>query len=330
MAEGVLVLDHDLKPVLANRAARDLLGLRNDELPPRVPSEDLLAVAATARDEDAERDATLRLFFPADSTLQVRAAPLSHGRLLITLRDVTQELMSQRVRKEFVSHASHELKSPVASMQALAEAVHKALEDDPEAARRFSERLVAESDRLGRLVGDLLDLSRLEDAGTALTEAVNIAAIVRDEVDQATPSAAEKRIHLKARCSDDVWLRGDEQQLRLLVRNLLENAIRYTHDDGHVDLDVTTTGGHAVVTVRDDGMGIPRDVQARVFERFYRIDRARSRERGGTGLGLAIVKHVAELHGGRVEVSSELGEGSTFTAHLPLPPSEDRVRSIAG
>jgi len=330
MGEGVLVLDPDLKPALANHAARRLLGLRDEGLPPRVPSEELLAIAAATRDQGVDQDATLKLFFPTDSTLEVRAAPLAHGQILITLRDVTQEVMAQLVRKEFVSHASHELKSPVASMQALAEAVHQALEDDPEAARRFTERLVAESDRLGRLVGDLLDLSRLEDPGTILTESVDIGDTLRQEIDLAQTSAAEKRIDLTSRIEGPVWLKGDEQQLRLLVRNLLDNAIRYTSEDGHVVATVATSGSDAVVTVTDDGIGIPQDAQGRVFERFYRIDRARSRERGGTGLGLAIVKHVAELHGGRVEVASELGEGSTFTAYLPLPPSHERVTSIAG
>jgi two-component system sensor histidine kinase SenX3 len=295
-----------------------------------VPSEELLTVAVTARDEESEQEATLKLYFPADSTLQVRAAPLTEGELLITLRDVTQELLAQRVRKEFVSHASHELKSPVASMQTLAEAVHQALEDDPGTARRFTERLVAESDRLGRLVSDLLDLSRLEDAGASVSEAVDISHVVSQEVDQAQSVASDRRIDLKAHIAEHIRLLGDEQQLRLLVRNLLDNAIRYTPEDGHIVVRLTVADGAALVSVADDGIGIPRESQARVFERFYRIDKARSRERGGTGLGLAIVKHVAELHGGRVELHSELGEGSTFTAHLPLPAHFDRVASIAG
>jgi two-component system phosphate regulon sensor histidine kinase PhoR len=144
------------------------------------------------------------------------------------------------------------------------------------------------------------------------------------------PAAADKNIEITASLGQEVWIHGDDSQIGLLVRNLLENAIRYTPEDGHIGIEVTQDENDAIVRVRDDGMGIPRDAQARVFERFYRIDRARSRDRGGTGLGLAIVKHVAELHGGRVDLESNLGEGSTFTARFPRMPSEERIRSIAG
>lgn len=328
MTEGVLVLGADMRPTLANRAARKLLGFHQDELPYRLPSEELIALAIQARDEGIEKEATLRLFFPGDFSLAAHAAPLGDGETLITLRDVTQELLAQRIRKEFVAHASHELKSPVASLQALAEAVHQALADDPTAARRFADRLVTESDRLGRLVNDLLDLSRLEDPAVQPFDTVDLAELTRHEMTQVEDAAGRKRIELSGRSSEQVWVRGDEQQLRLLVRNLLENAIRYTQEDGHVKVEVGSTSSEASLTVADDGIGIPREAQARIFERFYRIDRARSRDRGGTGLGLAIVKHVAELHGGRVDLESELGEGSTFTASFPL--LTERVRSIAG
>ena len=194
--------------------------------------------------------------------------------------------------------------------------------DDPEAAARFSERLVMESDRLGRLVNDLLDLSRLEDAGATPTESICLSDVAQREIDLIRPAAEDKGIELTANLGQEVWIKGDDSQIGLLVRNLLENAIRYTAGGGHVAIEVGENDSEITVTVSDDGMGIPRDAQSRVFERFYRIDRARSRDRGGTGLGLAIVKHVAELHGGRVDLVSDLGEGSTFTARFP--PRRDR------
>jgi signal transduction histidine kinase len=329
MTEGVVVLGPDLKPEVTNAAARELLGLRVGSLPPRLPSEELIGLATRAQEEESAQDELLTLFFPSSSTLKVRAVPLG-GRILITLRDVTQEVLAQKVRKEFVSHASHELKSPVASLQALAEAIHQAMGDDPEAAARFSERLVMESDRLGRLVNDLLDLSRLEDAGATPTESICLPDVAQREIDLIRPAATDKGIELTANLGREVWIQGDDSQIGLLVRNLLENAIRYTAEGGHVAIEVDQDDTEITVTVSDDGIGIPRDAQSRVFERFYRIDRARSRDRGGTGLGLAIVKHVAELHGGRVDLVSDLGEGSTFTARFPRVLTDERIRSIAG
>lgn len=329
MTEGVLVLAEDLRPVLANRAAKELLGIKGDQ-PSRLPSEDIVSLASDAQRTNAEREKNVTLFFPANTTLHVRAAPLGDGQVLVTLRDVTQEVLAQKVRKDFVSHASHELKSPVASLQALAEAVQQALHDDPETAARFTERLVSESDRLGRLVGDLLDLSRLEEAGAPSMESVELGDLAEREIAQARDEAAAKGIEIRMAITPDVWVRGDEQQLALLARNLLDNAIRYTGENGEIIVEIAPTNGEAILSVADNGIGIPREAQARLFERFFRVDRARSRERGGTGLGLAIVKHVAELHGGGIEIHSELGEGSTFIARFPLSDSHNTVRSIAG
>jgi signal transduction histidine kinase len=318
LGEGVVLVADDLRPVLANSAARSMLGFRPDALPPRVPSEDIVRLAAEALDQARERGATLDLWFPARSTLEVRVVPLESGGAVIALRDVTEEQLAQRVRKEFVAHASHELKSPVASLQALAEAIGQAVEDDPASAARFAERMAAESERLGRLVSDLLDLSRLEDPTRASEDPVDLSAAAGDEVRASRVDAQAKNIKLVSHIDAGIWVRGDEQQIGLMIRNLLDNAIRYTSEGGEVEIVVTAGRESAELRVADNGIGIPRESQARVFERFYRVDRARSRGRGGTGLGLAIVKHVAELHGGTVTVTSDLGQGSTFAVRLPL------------
>ncbi|MGH2788546.1 MAG: sensor histidine kinase [Actinomycetota bacterium] len=331
MAEGVLVVDELLRPVLANRAARSLLGLQQVSLPHELPSEEVSSVArgAFADDEGAER--IVEQWWPARRSLRVRATPLAdrHG-VVVVLQDITEEVRTQRIRREFVAHASHELKSPVASMQALAEAVRQAADDDPTATQRFSERLVVEADRLGRLISDLLDLSRLEDMDDVTSENIDLSECSRRELEPFTRAAESKDIQLAADISDDVWVQGDAQQIGLIVRNLLDNAVRYT-STGSVLLAVRQEEDEAVLSVTDTGMGIPLESQSRVFERFYRVDRARSRDRGGTGLGLAIVKHAVESHKGHVELESEVGRGSTFTVRLPAQsPRRERLRSVAG
>jgi len=240
----------------------------------------------------------------------------------VIIDDITEGLRTQRIRTEFVAHASHELKSPVASLQALAEAVHQAVQDDPEAADRFSKQLIKESARLGRLIGDLLDLSRLEEPSNVPQERVDVSLVASREAETAMQWASAKNIELTMSIARRVIVCGDDEQLALMVRNLLDNAIRYTPEEGHVALDIRSEGDEAVVRVIDTGMGIPMAAQERVFERFYRVDKARSRDRGGTGLGLAIVKHVVELHGGTIELASELERGSQFTVRLPGAPAE--------
>jgi signal transduction histidine kinase len=330
LAEGVVVLDNELRPVLANAAARRMLGFQQLAGLARLPSEEVLAGARRALVEGVEIDDVVGLWFPLRLSLHVRALPLQEGTgVLVLLQDVTEELLAQQVRREFVAHASHELKSPVASLQTLAEAVQQAAEDDPRSATRFAERLVTEANRLGRLIGDLLDLSRLEEPTALPQSPTSLSDIAYKEAEQIRTIAESKEITFSEQIQQGIWIRGDPQQLQLLVRNLLQNAIRYTPDGGSVTLETSMRGAQAMVRVSDTGIGIPLESQARVFERFYRVDRARSRDRGGTGLGLAIVKHVAELHGGQVTVESELGSGSTFTAWLPAT-TENHRDQVAG
>jgi signal transduction histidine kinase len=329
MAEGLVVLNDLMQPVAANTAARELLGFPEGSLPPRLSSDEVRSVARRALEMDKGIEEVVSIWFPSRRTLRVRAEALeAHGGVVVVIQDVTEQLKTQRIRTEFVAHASHELKSPVASMQTLAEAVRQAVRDDPQAADRFAERMVLESARLGRLIGDLLDLSRLEDPDAVPEEVVDVSAGARKVVEDAAAEAELKHLELNVEIEDGVLVRGDESQIIVLVRNLVENAVRYTADGGRVSLDVYQDGDAAVVRVSDNGMGIPLEAQARIFERFYRVDRARSRDRGGTGLGLAIVKHVAELHGGDVQLDSELGRGSIFTARIPAvsPPSQ-RIRT---
>jgi two-component system, OmpR family, phosphate regulon sensor histidine kinase PhoR len=316
ISEGIVLFDANLKPTLVNSAAVDMLGLPQRKLPARL-SPEVVAVARRGLSE-GQAEEVLKLWYPVSSTLKVRALRFRDGGgVLIVVKDITDETLAQQIRSEFVAHASHELKSPVAGLQTLASAISHAVHDDPEIAERFSGKLVAEADRLGRLISDLLDLSRLEDPARVPDEPVDISDVTRAEVERVEPEAAEKAMTVDTDIAPEVWVRGDAQQLGVLVRNLLENAVRYTPEGGTLAIEVLEDRADAVIRVTDDGVGIPLEAQARLFERFYCVDRARSRDRGGTGLGLAIVKHVTELHQGTVEVESELGRGSTFTVRIP-------------
>lgn len=320
VGEGLILLDRRMTPTFANQAARELLGLEEGSLPRRLPlreASEAAEAASQGRARDAER--TVEIFYPSRHTLQVKATYLQETReSVVVLRDVTEEVRTQRLRTEFVAHASHELKTPVASLQTLAEAVTKALPDDMPTAERFAGRMVSEADRLSILIADLLDLSRLEDPTKLASESCDLSQIVKDEIEHLGIPLMEAGLALTSELPEEQTLMGDPRQLRLLVRNLLENAVQYTPSGGSIRVSLGTEGGRASLSVRDDGPGIPQDALEKIFERFYRVDPGRSRDRGGTGLGLAIVKHIAERHHGEVAVESELGMGSTFIVRLPL------------
>lgn len=318
MSEGVVVFGDTLTPVLANAAARRLLTLPGGQLPPRIPSDEVTSTARRSLSERAIIESELN-WNAAGLSLRVRAIPLAddHG-VVMFLSDVTDELRTQQLRRQFVANASHELKTPVASLKTLVEAIQGSIGDDADATERFSAQLSTETDRLAALIDDLMDLSRVEDpAAMKLTE-VDLSEVVARAAKELEGPAADARIALEASIADQVRVRGDEQHLELMVGNLLSNALRYTLEGGHVRVTLHAEDGRATLIVRDNGIGIPLQAQARVFERFFRVDEDRARASGGTGLGLSIVKNVAESHGGTVMLASELDEGSTFTVTLPL------------
>lgn len=258
-------------------------------------------------------------------TLQVQAAKLGTNHVIALVEDLTYSRRVEQTRRDFVVNVSHELKTPVGGLSLLAEAVEGAA-DDPEAVRRFARRMHAETQRLTRLVQEIVELSRLQ-VSAAFEEPVPTDAVVcaRDAVDHVRLLAENKQIDLVCATGPEAHAPtfGDPVLLTTAIRNLLENAIHYSSSGTRVALAVRTKANLVQITVTDQGVGISADDQARIFERFYRVDPARSRHTGGTGLGLAIVKHVAQGHGGDVTVWSEEGQGSTFTLHLPL--SSDAV-----
>ena len=314
MEEGVLLFGPDGVTRYSNPAAEGQLGARPGSIDALLPL-GLQRIAGRAAHErtilvtEAETGAPTRV-------LRGFAAPTDDGSVVLVLRDITETRRLDQVRRDFVANASHELKTPAASIQAAAETIRTAAGEDPSVIPRFASQLEREAARLSRIVSDLLDLSRLE-SGSQLDESVALDAIVRDEGERFEEPAAEAGVGLSVRADGIPRVRGSSRDLALLVRNLVDNAIRYTRPGGNVDVDLTTDDGEVVLAIVDTGLGIPSRDLPRIFERFYRVDRARSRETGGTGLGLSIVKHVAENHGGRVEVTSELGQGTRFEVRLP-------------
>ena len=251
--------------------------------------------------------------------LGVRVAPLGAQRLLVLAEDRTEARRLDAVRRDFVVNASHELKTPVGALSLLAEAIAEAA-DDPDAVREFAGRIRGEAVRLSALVQDILDLSRVQGGDVVVAPApVDLATVVAEAVDRARTAAVAKGIEI-ASGGDDATVLGDEDLLVTAVRNLLDNAVAYSEPGTRVGVGVTVRADDGVVEIAvvDQGIGIPPEAQERVFERFYRVDPARSRDTGGTGLGLSIVKHVVADHGGVVSVWSEPGRGSTFTVRLPL------------
>jgi signal transduction histidine kinase len=316
MQEGVLLFDPEQRTAFANAALKRHLGAEPDRVDHLFPV-DLrdavrrVAASAEVAAVDIERASP-------DRWLRITATPAGDGAVLLVVTDVTDARRTEAVRRDFVANASHELKTPAASIQAVAETLRSAADADPEAVHRFAAQLEREALRLSRIVADLLDLSRLE-TGSELDERVRLDSLVREEAERFDDHAREAGVRLLVE-AQAATVTGSARDLSLLVRNLIDNAIRYTKPGGSVEIAVRSepTGGISLA-VRDTGVGIPNRDLVRIFERFFRVDRARSRETGGTGLGLAIVRHVAENHGGSVEVQSELGAGSSFTVHLPGP-----------
>jgi signal transduction histidine kinase len=314
MDQGVLLLDPDGHAVFANEALAVHLGTRPSRSAEVFPIG--LQEAIQSATEDG-RPVVVEVETRSGRWLRGSATPVGEGgAVLLVVHDVTEARRVDAVRRDFVANASHELKTPAASIQAAAETIRTAVHDDPSVVPRFASQLEREAGRLSRIVSDLLDLSRLE-GGSQLDDDVSLSAILREESDRFLAAAAEAGVELEVSAPAQGRVRGSGRDLALLVRNLVDNAIHYTKRDGRVRVEACDAPGEVVVTVSDSGIGIPTRELPRVFERFYRVDRARSRDTGGTGLGLSIVRHVVENHGGSVEVESELGRGSTFTVRFP-------------
>ena len=273
-----------------------------------------------------ESEETLEFFGPPKQVVVVHTSPLPGGGAVALADDISERRRLDAMRTDFIANISHELKTPVGAMAVLADALSG--EDDPETVQRLVGRMVFEAERAARTIDDLLQLTEIE-LGTVFDRVpLDAVAILRASADRVRHSAKERAVavHL-ADSPRPVTVMGDPRQLASAVGNLVENAVKYSEDGGRVDLAAALDGDSITFTVTDEGVGIPQREIERIFERFYRVDKARSRGTGGTGLGLAIVRHVATNHGGAVEVTSVEGEGSTFVLRIPhaVPADVDDV-----
>ena len=267
----------------------------------------------------------------ARRVVQARATHLGLEHILLLVEDRSHAYLVEEVRRDFLANVSHELKTPVGGLMLLAEAVRDA-RDDPEAVARFAKRMRKETRRLDQLVSDIVQLSRLQSEDRLSDpDAVDLGGVVRQAVDDVRITAEERRIDLVVRCDANCWVWGDAGLLTTAVRNLVVNAVAYSASGTRVAVRaLIAPDGAREIIVSDQGQGIPETELGRIFERFYRIDAARSRATGGTGLGLSIVKHVCANHGGDVTVWSEVGRGSTFTIRLPAPAYGPDDQSTTG
>jgi two-component system sensor histidine kinase SenX3 len=258
----------------------------------------------------------MELVGPPLRVLVVSAVPSISTGAVITVEDITERWRLDQVRTDFVANVSHELKTPVGAISVLAETLEGETED--ELVKTLVRRMVMESHRMAITIDELLELSRIELGGEMDVASVDINDVVRDAIERSQPLANKRKVAVKFSPNDgDSIIIGDRFQLLSAVGNLVDNAIKYSDDNGDVRVQIVTSDTHVVIEVIDRGVGIPVASIDRIFERFYRVDRARSRDTGGTGLGLSIVRHVATNHGGEVNVKSREGEGSTFSLTLP-------------
>jgi two-component system sensor histidine kinase SenX3 len=313
---AAVLLDADDVVRLANSAALQLGVVRGASLDVPELSRLVHAARRTGKPQAAEFSLDFHAFPRRALSVGARAQRLEGGEVALVVDDLTEAQRVESVRRDFVANVGHEIKTPVGALQLLAEAALDA-HDDPEAVERFVGRMQHEAQRLSRLVQELLDLSRLQGGEPlpASTE-VSVDAVLDEAVDRARLVAEAREIAIVRGGDPGLVVRGEEGQLVTAVANLLYNAVAYSPDGTRVALGVHLRDGVVEIAVTDQGMGIAEEEQERIFERFYRVDQARSRETGGTGLGLAIVKHTVGNHGGEVTVWSQPGNGSTFTIRL--------------
>ena len=337
MTSGVVMVAHDGRVVIYNREAEALLGGTAKERLGRGITDmkqhyelvQLIREVLESGQEEALHE-EISVYYPEERLLQISLVPMSMDDeedtgLLLVLQDVTAIRRLERMRSEFVANVSHELKTPVAAVKGFAETLLAGAMNDPETARSFLTIIQEESDRLNRLIGDILELSKIESRRSPLHfSPIDLPVFLGRLKEILSPEAAKKGITLDVQAEDGLFLEADEDRLGQILINLLQNSINYTPEGGKVKILAETffeedgEDERVRITVTDTGIGIPKKDLPRIFERFYRVDKARSRSSGGTGLGLSIVKHLTELHHGSIRVESLVGVGSSFILELPL------------
>ena len=316
-AESIMLAPGELVVFASSRV--ETFNVIKDE---RLQNESLLQLVRTVRRSGVAQEETIELprgpLGDGTHDLLVRVIPIgADGLICILIFDDSEVHRLDSIRRDFVANISHELKTPIGALSILSEAVLGAA-DDPEAIANFATKMQVEAKRLSDLVQEIINLSRLQDADPLKNaQDVNITDVVKEAIDQSRLSAEKRHIEIIFGDQASALIKGDSRQIEMAISNLIENAINYSPENTRVGVAVKHNEGLVEVSVTDQGIGIPEKDLERIFERFYRVDPARSRETGGTGLGLSIVKHVATNHGGDVSVWSVEGAGSTFTIRFP-------------
>ncbi len=330
MTEGVLAVDRGQVVISLNRAAAELLGVDGLHAPGRAMEEvsrnpELLKLVRQVLSSQAPAVSEIVLYHQRTRFLEAHGSVLrdADGReigALVVLADVTRIKRLESVRRDFVANVSHELKTPVTSIKGFVETLLDGAMHNPEDAERFLKIVGTQADRLGGIIEDLLTLSRIEqeaEKAEIVLERGPLAEVLRAAVDVCRMKAQEKNVTLELSCEAGLEAQRNPPLLEQAVVNLIDNAIKYSAEGQAVSVEAARRGDEIAIAVADRGCGIPRQHLDRIFERFYRVDKARSRKLGGTGLGLSIVKHIAQAHHGRATVESTVGQGSVFTIHLP-------------
>ena len=333
MIEGVIALDSSGEVTMANNAACQMFSLIKPELIGRkliniVRFPELIEAIETTLFNDVFSNTEFTTVGDTRKTIRAQVSVLDVGDekpgAAIVLHDVTELRQLETLRQDFVANVSHELKTPLASIRAYAETLKLGALNDPKNNLRFVERIEAQADMLNQQIQDLIQLARVESAQTAFEIVrINLRKLCLDCVNTFATEADSLKVKLTLQENDEeLFIDADHKAIRTIVNNLISNALHYTPERGSVTVMLSQTDRLATIEVVDTGIGISAEHQSRIFERFYRVDKARSRDMGGTGLGLAIVKHLAQAFEGNVELSSSEGEGSTFSIHFPLAKND--------
>lgn len=329
MADGVLAVDNEGKIILINPVVEYLFGFKAAEVKGRpiieiIRNFELEGIINQALQQEIFINKEIEIISPVPKIFKVRVSPfytvdyVNIG-IVVILRDITELRILEQVRTEFVTNVSHELRTPLTSIKGFVETLLDGAMEEKVTSERFLKIISDETDRLNRLIGDILSLSKIEAKPTEFSRTkVQMEKVINNVVSMLYPQANSKKLNLTTEISPLPAILANEDMMRQLLINLIDNAIKYTPPNGKVTVEAASVKGGVQIKIKDTGLGIPVASLPRLFERFYRVDKARSREMGGTGLGLAIVKHIVEANNGNVQVESKVGEGTEFIVYLPL------------
>ncbi len=314
LQEGIIVTEPDGKIGYINKYAEDILGIQEPEgahFSKVIKNDYLYSIIS----HNYERDNIREEIIINDRKFLVKVYKID-GKKFIHLTDITPFEIYKQAKKDFVSNVSHELKTPIAVLKGIIETLQD--EEDSSHKKKFLTMAYKRINQMNSLINDLLIIARLESKEDKLIKTkIKLKGFINSIYEDLAHLCKEKNITFENKITDNLEILADENKLSILFKNLIENAIKYNKENGKVEVFSRENGKYIIIEVKDTGIGIPKEALPLIFERFYRVDKSRSRNVGGTGLGLSIVKHIAEAHGGKVKVESKIGEGSIFKVYLP-------------